>query len=172
MRVTAPRYTIDPHGKKGLSRQISDALAADIRTGRLKPGDRLPGERVLAGGFRVCRSTIVDALARLEKQGILEKIPQRGVFVRNRNLPVQIAFPYFSDTLPRREDRTEAGFIFSTGTPAFWRPPMPLARSCATAPRPSAMSITWPAGSGKFPGAISGCSDAEAAGVSRPCVPP
>jgi hypothetical protein len=36
--------------------QLSEALANDIRTGRLKPGDALPGTRALATRLRVNRS--------------------------------------------------------------------------------------------------------------------
>jgi GntR family transcriptional regulator/MocR family aminotransferase len=44
-----------------LFQQIARAIAADIRRGRLKPGDRLPGTRTLARAVGVQRLTVVAA---------------------------------------------------------------------------------------------------------------
>ena len=48
--------------------QIAEQLADDIKLGRLKPGEKLPGVRKLAEHFQVSASTIVSALHRLESQ--------------------------------------------------------------------------------------------------------
>jgi GntR family transcriptional repressor for pyruvate dehydrogenase complex len=52
-----------------------------IRSGVLKPGDRLPAERDLVNRFRVGRSHIREALKKLEFYGIVETRPQNGTFV-------------------------------------------------------------------------------------------
>ena len=49
--------------------QISRSLAEDIRRGRLRPGDRLPGSRALAVGLAVNRNTVVAAYRELEAEG-------------------------------------------------------------------------------------------------------
>jgi GntR family transcriptional repressor for pyruvate dehydrogenase complex len=52
-----------------------------ISSGRLKPGMRLPSERVLAERFAVGRGHIREALKKLEFYGILKTQPQKGTIV-------------------------------------------------------------------------------------------
>lgn len=52
-----------------------------ISSGRLKPGMRLPSERVLAERFGVGRGHIREALKKLEFYGILKTRPQKGTIV-------------------------------------------------------------------------------------------
>ncbi len=52
-----------------------------IRTGRLRPGDKLPSEAALQEKFQVKRTVVREALKRLEFYGILKTIPQSGTIV-------------------------------------------------------------------------------------------
>lgn len=52
-----------------------------ISSGKLKPGDRLPSERVLTERFGVGRGYIREALRKLEFYGILKTLPQKGTIV-------------------------------------------------------------------------------------------
>src|SRR5260370_22463414 len=61
--------------------KIARAVAADIRGGRLRPGDRLPGSRRLAASIEVHRNTVLAALAELTAEGWIETAPGRGTFV-------------------------------------------------------------------------------------------
>jgi len=65
------------HDKVG----VADRLAASLRTaivgGRLRPGDALPSERELADEFAVNRSSVREAMKRLEAWGLV-KIRQGG----------------------------------------------------------------------------------------------
>ncbi len=61
--------------------QIAAALVADIRRGRLRPGDRLPGSRALAQSLGVHRNTVLSALHELTAQGWLQTSPARGTYV-------------------------------------------------------------------------------------------
>ncbi len=54
-----------------------------IRTGGLKPGQCLPGERVLADQFKVGRTTVRVALKFLEFIGIVEISVGKGAFISN-----------------------------------------------------------------------------------------
>jgi len=74
-----------------LTDQLVEKIRSDIRGGVLKPGDKLPGERVLAQNSGVCRVTAIAALKRLEKEGLIEKVPLVGSFVREHEMPVRIA---------------------------------------------------------------------------------
>lgn len=52
-----------------------------ITSGQLKPGDRLPSERLLADRFQLGRSYVRDAIRKLEFYGILKTVPQSGTVV-------------------------------------------------------------------------------------------
>jgi DNA-binding FadR family transcriptional regulator len=54
-----------------ISVQIVQQIQDAIRSGRLKPGDRLPPERDLADRFGVSRVTVRDALRSLEVLGLI-----------------------------------------------------------------------------------------------------
>ncbi|ESQ77707.1 FadR/GntR family transcriptional regulator [Asticcacaulis sp. AC402] len=66
---------------KKLYRQIADSIAADIDSGRYKPGDRLPTERDLAVQFGVSRPTLREALIALEILGMIEAKHGLGILV-------------------------------------------------------------------------------------------
>jgi GntR family transcriptional regulator/MocR family aminotransferase len=66
---------------RSLSQQIAGALSADIQRGRLRPGDRLPGSRTLAGLLKVHRQTVVTALDDLVAEGWLVSTKASGTFV-------------------------------------------------------------------------------------------
>ena len=52
-----------------------------IRSGTLKPGERLPSENALAKTFGVSRGQVREALKKLEFYGVLNTVPQIGTFV-------------------------------------------------------------------------------------------
>lgn len=64
-----------------LWRQIAEDLEADINTGRLAVGERLPSEAVMAKRFGVNRHTLRRATGELSRKGLLEATPGRGTFV-------------------------------------------------------------------------------------------
>lgn len=53
----------------------------ELGTGKIRPGDRL-GEPTLATRWKVSRSSVRDALIRLECEGLVERRPQSGTYVR------------------------------------------------------------------------------------------
>src|SRR3954453_11842725 len=61
--------------------QIAERLPADIRSGLLAPGERLPAERELARSLEVSRASVREALAALQVQGVVETRPRAGTFV-------------------------------------------------------------------------------------------
>lgn len=65
-----------------LSQQIAESITMQIIEGHHKPGDRLY-EGKLTEQFGTSRAPIREALYILEKEGIVERSPRRGVFVRN-----------------------------------------------------------------------------------------
>ncbi len=77
---------------------IARSLTDDIRRGRLRPGDALPGSRTLAGSLGVHRNTVLAAYRELESEGWLVTRPAGGTFVST-------ALP---DAKPRRFDPARA----------------------------------------------------------------
>lgn len=71
-------------------RQIADGLDADLATGRLRPGQKLPTEAQLAQRFGVNRHTVRRALAALAARGLVRATQGRGTFVEARPLPYPI----------------------------------------------------------------------------------
>lgn len=63
-------------------RQLGDLIRKRITYGHLVVGERLPSEAQLGERFGVSRITVRQALAELERDGLLERIPGKGTFVR------------------------------------------------------------------------------------------
>ena len=60
---------------------LRDELARMISDESLSPGDRLPTEAQLAERFGVARSTVREALKRLEEDGLVDAVQGKGRFV-------------------------------------------------------------------------------------------
>ena len=63
---------------------IADALGADVNSGLLQPGDRLPTQRDLARHLGVNVMTVSRAYAEASRRGLVEGEVGRGTFVRRR----------------------------------------------------------------------------------------
>ncbi|MFJ9350509.1 PLP-dependent aminotransferase family protein [Streptomyces sp. NPDC101237] len=66
---------------------LVDALASDIRTGRLVAGERLPTHRELAAREGVAVVTATRVYAELEAMGLVSREQGRGTFVRDIAVP-------------------------------------------------------------------------------------
>lgn len=64
-----------------LYQQLHDSIAAEIRLGHLKTGDRLPGKRSLASQLAVAINTVDTAYQMLVAEGYLESRPKSGFYV-------------------------------------------------------------------------------------------
>jgi DNA-binding transcriptional MocR family regulator len=61
---------------------IADAIAEDIRTGRLAPADRLPPQRKLARRLNIDFTTVARGYVEAQKRGLIESRVGHGTFVR------------------------------------------------------------------------------------------
>ncbi len=82
--------------------KIISQIKALISSGQLKPGDRLPAERVLAERFGVGRGYIREAILKLEFYGLLKTSPQSGTYVAGFSL--KILDSIFSDIINFNKD--------------------------------------------------------------------
>src|SRR5689334_16186619 len=73
--------------------QIARALIDEIRRGRLRPGDAIPGSRALPALVGVHRNTVLAAYRELIAEGWLTGEPARGTFI-SRELPDVVPRPF------------------------------------------------------------------------------
>ena len=71
-----------------LYEQVRNYILDEIRSGRLRPGDRVPSEKELAERFSVSRITSKRALAMLEELGLVDRARGKGSFVARRLPPL------------------------------------------------------------------------------------
>jgi GntR family transcriptional repressor for pyruvate dehydrogenase complex len=69
--------------QKKISQEVFEQIREIITSGSLQPGDRLPSERELAVQMDVGRSSIREAMLRLEVLGFIEFRSGTGAFVRS-----------------------------------------------------------------------------------------
>ncbi len=72
---------------------IADAIAGAIRSGALRPGERLPTHRDLANQLGVDLTTVTRAYGLVRDAGLVEGAGKLGTFVRN-----DVALPRFGET--------------------------------------------------------------------------
>lgn len=70
---------------KPIYEQISSQVRAQILSGALKAGERLPSIRVLADGLGVSVITTKRAYSDLEGEGLVETVQGKGCFVSQQN---------------------------------------------------------------------------------------
>ena len=102
--------------------QIARALAADIKRGRLRPGDRLPGSRRLAESLEVHRNTVLAALDELIAEGWIETARGRGTFV-TRDIPEDRGRPFSRRLGLRAQVPARVPFPLAE-SPLAYRPPV------------------------------------------------
>lgn len=87
---------------------IADALSADILSGKLASGARLPPQRSLADALKIDFTTVSRAYAEARKRGLVEGRVGQGTYVRAKRLgsvrPVASGLVDMSMNLPPRFD--------------------------------------------------------------------
>ncbi|MER6199852.1 GntR family transcriptional regulator [Streptomyces sp. NPDC001586] len=71
VRQDVPMTSHHPH------EQVAAALRADILSGRLAAGEKLPSQRELGEKYGVAPNTVAQALRLLEEEGLVETAPRR-----------------------------------------------------------------------------------------------
>ncbi|MBF0099388.1 MAG: FadR family transcriptional regulator [Desulfobacterales bacterium] len=83
----------DPVQKIKASEQIAEMLLKYILQGEVNPGDKLPPERTLATQFSVTRSTLREALKKLEQLKLIVINQGQGITVEDfRNASIDLLF--------------------------------------------------------------------------------
>ncbi|MET8092390.1 winged helix-turn-helix domain-containing protein [Micromonospora sp. NPDC005220] len=61
--------------------RISDEIIGDLRSGKVKPGDKLPSIADMSDRFEVSSSTIQMVYVRLEALRVIRRHQGKGIFV-------------------------------------------------------------------------------------------
>ena len=79
---------IDHNSIVPLYRQLTDLLRDQIDSGELGDGERMPSEAQFGDTFHVSRITVRQALAELEREGRITRVPGKGTFASSAPQPL------------------------------------------------------------------------------------
>ncbi len=88
-----------------LSEEVSSDLNRRIARGELRPGDRLPTEKVLGETFGVSRAVVREAIARLKADGLIETRQGSGAYVAEAPSSLKLRFTPSNEAAPRDDLR-------------------------------------------------------------------
>jgi GntR family transcriptional regulator/MocR family aminotransferase len=97
MRRWELTVALDPARELPLFLQLASGIVNDIRSGRLKPGESLPGSRELADSLGVNRNTVVAGYGELVAEGWVNTRVGGGTFVAE-SVPASIGSMPFGPT--------------------------------------------------------------------------
>ncbi|HIU02302.1 MAG TPA: PLP-dependent aminotransferase family protein [Candidatus Onthocola gallistercoris] len=93
-------FNIDTHSKEPIYMQIYDYICAEIRSGNLRPGDRLPSTRQLSVHLQVSRNTVDMAYGQLNAEGYIESRPKQGYYICDITNHIPAIFPSDAPAIP------------------------------------------------------------------------
>src|SRR5262245_21382239 len=104
--MNRPKARISKISRVGITRylQLYTILARELVNGGFKPDQSLPSEPALVARYRVSRTTVRRALARLEREGKIVRKRGSGTFPRNAREPTIIC-PCCGQLIPPRRRR-------------------------------------------------------------------
>lgn len=105
---------VRPKSKDAVYLKIGAALEQRIRSGSLKPGDRLPSESAVAVEFGVARGTAREALKHVEAVGLVDSLPGVGRVIRGPGQATDRR-PLFHQIAAKLEDEIHQG-VYEAGT--------------------------------------------------------
>ena len=84
---------LQPESHVPLYVQLRDQLRALVHSGDLRPGDRIPASRELALMLGVHRTTVANAYAELESEGLIQGHVGRGTFISGNGNGLKLSPP-------------------------------------------------------------------------------
>ena len=124
INVLLPTAAIDRESPVPFYFQLAELLEHEIVSGRWQPEERLPSEPDICEHFGLSRTTVRQALARLDQEGFVSRSKGRGTFVlgtRSRSWLLQSSEGFFEDE-EVREGRSVTSKVLraKTGTLPPW----------------------------------------------------
>ncbi len=96
-------FYLDQTSDTPLTKQLAKILRAQIQSGKLAPGAKLPSESELRNEFGLSRTTVRDALQKLALEGLVTAKKGYGTFVKEQKIIRRVSAPYAglgSSTIP------------------------------------------------------------------------
>jgi DNA-binding GntR family transcriptional regulator len=81
MAVTIKSLSGIKQTNASLSEDLAARIREDILSGKLTDGSKLT-EQTICDKYKVSRTPVREALSKLEVEGLIENIPNRGAFIR------------------------------------------------------------------------------------------
>ena len=103
-----------------------ESLSKELTSGKYRPGDKFPSEAALVQQFQTSRITIGRALRELTQQGLIERRPGSGTYVRNE--------------LDSKPERVFGLLIPNLGETEIFEP---ICHGMATAPEAKGHALLW-----------------------------
>ncbi|WP_245802994.1 GntR family transcriptional regulator [Corynebacterium phocae] len=97
--------------------QLKEILKQLCRT-ELRPGDALPGERILEDTYGVSRITVRRAIGDLVAEGLLRRVRGKGTFVAPNPLVSRLHLASFSDEMNAQDVQSSSTILLSRRAPA------------------------------------------------------
>ncbi|MGW3101636.1 aminotransferase-like domain-containing protein [Streptomyces sp. NPDC001100] len=142
---------------------VADAVAGEIRSGALRPGDRLPPQREFARRHGIANSTATRVYRELARRGLTVGEVGRGTFVRAISADPAGSAPALTEPADGRRVDLELNYPVVPEQGAL------LAEGLAGLLRPDALgSALRPVGTSGFPAARESAADTLARGGWRP----
>ena len=89
--------------RRKIYEEVAEVLVEMIKSGELKPGDKLDSVEKLATNFQVGRSAIREALTALRAMGLIEMKHGEGTYVREFDSKM-LSLPVYTALLMKKED--------------------------------------------------------------------
>src|SRR3954451_17551095 len=110
--MSEPRRTLErmPSGGGGeldlpTHERLRHPILEEITTGRLKPGDMFPPEYQLAEKYDVARSTVRQAMAELQRGGLIKRTRGKGTVIQKvAGLKLRAGLDLFALVVPQTQD--------------------------------------------------------------------
>ena len=100
---------LDSSSRKPKYLQITNELIKNIASGKITPGTKLPGSRILSDLLEVNRRTVISAYDELMAQGWIETKPNKGCFVKESIPEIK---PKRLKSEPIKRQRTSTSYSF------------------------------------------------------------
>jgi GntR family transcriptional regulator/MocR family aminotransferase len=113
---------LDAHADTPIFLQIARAVSDDVRRGRLRPGDALPGSRTLAISLGVHRNTVLAAYRELAAEGWIAT--DRKETVVSASLPDPTPRRFALSAAPREDVPARVGFELRPMSDRWDAPPV------------------------------------------------
>jgi GntR family transcriptional regulator len=107
---------IDRNSPIPLHEQLTTLIKSQITDGLYAVGASLPSEREMCDQYGVSRTTVRETMRQLEREGLIQKIAGRGIFLTEpkRELAIKVSLSGYSSDI-RREGGVPASRLLDAG---------------------------------------------------------